>query len=160
MPFTASSLGLFSVGNSVVNGINPKPDETTGGEGAVSGQEVQFDVTFTTPFLLPADHYFFVPQVVVPGDFLWLSAPRPIVAPGSPFTPDLQAWIRNENLAPDWLRIGTDILGPPANGGAAPTFNMAFTLDGTPVPEPSSYILLGSALLALAAAGRKKLRKG
>ncbi len=158
LSFSATSLGLFGVGNSVVNGINPKPNQTTGGEGPVSGQEVLFDVTFTTPFLLPADHYFFVPQVTVPGDFLWLSAPRPIVAPGTPFAPDLQAWIRNENLAPDWLRIGTDIVGSPVTGGPAPTYNLAFTLDGTSVPEPSSYILLGSAILAFAAAGRKKLK--
>ena len=46
------------------------------------------------------------------GDFLYLSAPRPIVAPGTPFrrVADLQAWIRNSSLAPDWLRIGTDII--------------------------------------------------
>ncbi len=55
------------------------------------------------------------------GDFLWLSAPKPIVAPGAPFAPDLQSWIRNDDLAPDWLRIGTDITkqGP---------FNAAFSL--------------------------------
>jgi len=157
MTFTASSLGLFTVGNSVVNGINPEPNQQTGGEGPVSGQEVQFDVTFTTPFLLPADHYFFVPQVVVPGDFLWLSAPKPIAAPGITFTPDLQAWIRNENLAPDWLRIGTDIVGPPVTGGPPPTFNMAFSLTGETVPEPSSYVLFGSALAAVMVLGRKKL---
>jgi hypothetical protein len=97
----------------MLNGINPHPGEFTGGDGSVSGDEVEFDVTFTTPFDLPPDHYFFVPQVeVTNGEFLWLSAPRPIVAPGTPFPPgftDLQSWIRNENLAPDWLRVGTDI---------------------------------------------------
>ena len=47
------------------------------------------------------------------GDFYWLSAPRPIVPPGTPFPAgftDLQEWIRNEDLAPDWLRVGTDIV--------------------------------------------------
>jgi hypothetical protein len=79
----------FSVANSVDNGINPKPNQTTLGEGPVRGQEVQFDVTFTTPFDLPPDHYFFIPQVqLTNGDFLWLSAPKPIV--GTPFLPDLQ----------------------------------------------------------------------
>jgi hypothetical protein len=156
LTFTATSLGAFSVANSVVNGINPKPNQTTDGEGAVSGQEVAFVFDLTTPFMLPAGHYFFVPQVVVPGDFLWLSAPRPIVAPGTPFTPDLQAWIRNESLAPDWLRIGTDIVGPPVTGGPAPTFNMAFTLDGVVTPEPTALpVVLG--VLAIAAWKRSRL---
>ena len=79
--------------------------------------EVQFDVAFTTPLLLPPDHYFFVPQVELTdtaGEFFWLSAPRPIVPPGTPFPlgiTDLQSWTRDEILAPDWLRVGTDIVG-------------------------------------------------
>ncbi len=155
----------FTTLNSVqLGGIHPKPNQTTGGDGAATGEEVQFDVTFSTPFDLPADHYFFIPQVEVSGgDFLWLSAPRPIVAPGTPFpagSTDLQAWTRDQFLDPDWLRIGTDIVGPPATGGPAPTFNMTFSLTGETVPEPSSCILLGSALLAFAAAGRKKLGRG
>ena len=63
------------------------------------------------------------------GDFLYLSAPKPIVPPGTPFTGDLQAWIRNSDLAPDWLRIGTDIIG----GTPAPTFNMTFSLTGATI---------------------------
>lgn len=94
----------------------------------MTGQEVLFNVTFTAPFLLPADHYFFIPQVALPpgANFLWLSAPKPIVPPGTPFLPDLQSWIRNANLDPDWLRIGTDIVG----GNPAPTFNGTFSLAG------------------------------
>src|SRR5262245_37324806 len=57
----------FTANNSVLNGINPKPNQTTMGEGPVTGQEVQFNVTFTTPFSLSADHYFFVPTVAVTG---------------------------------------------------------------------------------------------
>ena len=112
----------FSVANSVVTGINPIPNQFTGGEGPVTGQEVLISVIFDPPISLPADHYFFRPEVELSsGDFLWLSAPKPIVAPGTPFTPDLQSWIRNDDLAPDWLRIGTDIThqGP---------FNAAFSL--------------------------------
>jgi hypothetical protein len=129
----------FTAANSVLNGIHPFPNQTTGGEGPVTGEEVLFDVSFAQPFDLPADHYFFVPQVqLTSGDFLWLSAPKPIVAPGTPFTPDLQSWIRNADLDPDWLRIGTDIVG----GSPAPTYNAAFSLRGTVVPEPSSLSLL------------------
>ncbi len=39
------------------------------------------------------------------------------------FVGDLQSWIRNDNLAPDWLRIGTDIVGTGA-------FNASFSLLG------------------------------
>jgi hypothetical protein len=153
----------FSANNSVQpGGIHAKPGQTTGGNGAVTGEEVQFNVLFTTPFDLPADHYFFVPQVEITkpnGDFFWLSAPRPIVPPGTPFPPgstDLQAWTRDENLAPDWLRIGTDIVGGPS------TFNMAFSVSGNTVntvPEPSSIILLGSGFLALVCVSRKRVRR-
>src|SRR5262249_9702383 len=114
--------GTFIAANSVVNGINPSPNQFTGGEGSVTGQEVQFNVTFASPIDLAADHYFFRPEVLLSnGNFLWLSAPKPIVPPGTAFTPDLQTWIRNTNLKPDWLRIGTDIThqGP---------FNAAFSL--------------------------------
>jgi len=130
--FTASLLnGNFPVVNTVVNGINKKPDNVTHGEGPASGEEVEIAITFTTPIVLPAGHYFFRPEVLVTGgDFLYLSAPRPIVPPGTPFAGDLQAWIRNSNLSPDWLRIGTDIIvGNPA------TFNMTFSLTGNSVPN-------------------------
>ena len=82
-----------------------KPNQTTLGEGPVTGQEVQFAVQFTNPLNLPADHFFFVPQVRLSnGDFFWLSAARPNVI--DPFSPDLQAWVRNGDLDPDWLRSG------------------------------------------------------
>jgi len=141
----------FTTNNSVVaGGIHPKPNQTTGGNGPVTGKEIRFDVTLAKPFSLPSDHYFFVPQVQVSGgEFLWLSAPKPIVAPGTSFIPDLQEWIRDENLAPDWLRVGTDIVG----GNPAHTFNASFSLEGTtaaaPVPEPSAFLLFGAGLASL-----------
>jgi hypothetical protein len=132
----------FTAANSVLNGIFPKPNFHTGGDGAVTGQEVAFNVLFSKPFDLAAGHYFFIPQVELSsGDFFWLSAPRPIVPPGTPFPAgftDLQEWIRNENLAPDWLRVGTDIVG----GSPAPTFNASFSISGSVVPEPGSVIML------------------
>jgi hypothetical protein len=106
----------------------------SGGNGHATGKEVEFDVTFNTPLDLPAGHYFFVPKVGLKAnapagsDFLWLSAPRPITAPGTPFTGDLQSWMRfDPGLAPDWLRIGTDIIG-------GQTFNGSFSLSGLVVP--------------------------
>ncbi|MBV8745938.1 MAG: hypothetical protein JO134_12945, partial [Xanthobacteraceae bacterium] len=118
----------FTAANSVINGIHAMPNQFTGGEGAVTGMEVQFNITFNTPFSLGPDHVFFRPEVDLgsAGDFLWLSAPRPIEPPGTSFanpSADLQTWIRNDGpgaLAPDWSRIGTDIThqGP---------FNAAFS---------------------------------
>jgi hypothetical protein len=143
LTFTTSVLDQsFTAANSVLNGINPSPNQTTNGEGPVTGQEVLFDVTLATPLDLPADHYFLIPQVELSnGEFLWLSAPKPIVSPGTPFLPDLQSWIRNADLDPDWLRVGTDIVGTGA-------FNATFTLSGEVIPAPSALVLavLGAVL--------------
>jgi hypothetical protein len=150
------STSLTALNSVKPGGINPMPGQTTGGDGPVSGQEVQFSINFLSPFDLAADHYFFVPQVQLDtGDFFWLSSVRPIVAPGTPFLPDLQAWTRDDALDPDWLRIGTDIVGP----GTA--FNMAFSLQGvSAVPEPSTWamMLLGFAGLGFMAHRRKQAR--
>jgi hypothetical protein len=131
LDFAASLLNpSFSVLNTVVTGINKMPHQTTLGEGPATGEEIRIDIAFTPPILLPPDHYFFRPEVQVSGgDFLYASAPRPIVAPGTPFMGDLQAWIRNSDLKPDWLRIGTDIIG----GAPAPTFNMTFSVTGATI---------------------------
>jgi hypothetical protein len=125
LTFSASIVNAsFTVSNSVVNGIHKIPNQLTHGEGPVTGEEVTIDVTFSPPISLPPDHYFFRPEVESSsGNFLWLSAPKPIVAPGTPFAADLQSWIRNDNLAPDWLKIGTDIT-------AQGPFNASFSLAG------------------------------
>jgi hypothetical protein len=149
----------FTAKNSVMpGGIHPLPNVFTGGNGPVTGQETQISVSFTTPFDLSADHYFFVPQVQLSnGDFFWLSAPRPIVPPGTPFPPgftDLQSWTRDQFLEPDWLRIGTDITGQVP-------FNAAFDLNGVAVPGPIAgaglpgLIAACGALLMLARRRRK-----
>jgi len=157
LSFTSTLLSAtFSALNSVQpGGIHPKPLQTTLGNGPLTGQEIQLNVTFTTPFDLPADHYFFIPQVSLTNgaQFYWLSASRPISGAGTtPFLPDLQSWTRDANLDPDWLRVGTDIVG----GATPPTFNNAFSLEGTVTPEPGT-IVLGIAGLALI--GLKKCKR-
>jgi len=150
LSFTTKVLNpAFKAQNSVVNGIFAKPNQFTGGEGQVTGTEVQFNITFNTPFVLqPDDHVFFRPEVDLgsAGDFLWLSAPKPISGPGTtPFSPDLQSWIRDDGpgaLAPDWERIGTDV----TNQGP---FNASFSLSGVQIPEPASMALLGAGLAGL-----------
>ena len=106
LSFTVSQLAAsFTASNSVQpGGIHPLPGITTGGNGPVTGQEVEIDATFSDPFSLPADHYFFVPQVELnSGDFLWLSAPRPISRRHRP-----ARW-RSPELDPrcsSWIRTG------------------------------------------------------
>ena len=146
----------FTAANSVLNGIKPLPNQATGGEGAVTGEEVRFDVTFSSAFDLPAGHYFFIPQVEVSGgEFFWLSSPKPITGGTGPFAPDLQSWVRNEDLAPDWLRLGTDITGQGP-------FNASFSLAGdvqAAVPEPASYALMLLGLAAIAGGARSRARR-
>jgi PEP-CTERM motif len=155
LTFTPGTVqSTFTANKSVLNGVSVG----SGGNGPVTGQQVQFNVIFSTPFTLPADHYFFVPQVELStGDFFWLSSVRPIVAPGTPFPPgvtDLQSWMRNENLDPDWLRIGTDIIG-------STTFNAQFTLDGdlSAVPEPATLLLVGTSMVGAGLVARRRRQK-
>ena len=164
LSFSTDDMGPFSVLNSVQpGGINSKPNQTTGGDGLVTGEEVKVNITFTTPFTLAADHYFFVPQVEVadldadhPRNFLWLSAAKPIEAPGTPLPPgftDLQSWTRDEMLDPDWLRVGSDIVG-------AGAFNAAFSLTGNTVPEPSTWAMMLLGFAGLGFAGWRHARQG
>ncbi len=164
LSLTATDLGSFSALNSVQpGGIHKQPNQTTGGDGPLTGEEVEFNVTFTTPFSLPPDHYFFVPQVEITngdGAFFWLSAPRPIVPPGTPFPPgvtDLQSWTRDRTIEPDWLRVGTDIVG----GTIPPTFNAVFSLTGEieAAPEPASLSVLGAALAGMGFLGWRRNRR-
>jgi hypothetical protein len=129
LTFTTTVLNPnFTAANSVFNNINPAPNQFTGGQGPMTGAEVQFNIHFSTPFSLAAgDHVFFRPEVDFgnAADFLWLSAAK---LPA----PDLQSWTRDDGpgaLAPDWSRIGTDIThqGP---------FDAAFSITGTTGATP------------------------
>jgi hypothetical protein len=158
LTFTATERAGFTAANSVQpGGIHPLPGppaQKTGGNGPITGDEVQFNVTFSTPFVLSAGHYFFVPQVEVTNladDFFWLSAARPIMGGTGPFVGDLQEWTRDAALDPDWLRVGTDIVG-------AGTFNAVFSLTGSAVPEPSTWAMMALGFGLLGLLGYRKTR--
>jgi hypothetical protein len=131
LTFTPAVLAdTFTAATSIVDGIHKLPGQTTGGEGAVTGKEVSITLTFHPPIALPADQYFFRPEVrLSSGNFLWLSAPKPIVDPGTPFVSDKQTWMRNDatpdvgGIFPNWLRVAKDIIGVGA-------FNASFSLAG------------------------------
>jgi PEP-CTERM motif len=151
LTFSATERAGFTAANSVKpGGIHPMPGQTTNGNGPITGDEVQFNVTFMTPFVLSVGHYFFVPQVEVTNladDFFWLSATKTIPAPA-----DLQSWTRDAGLDPDWLRVGTDIVGAVGDPATITQFNAAFSLSGSVVPEPSTWamMLMGFAGLGFA----------
>lgn len=155
LTLAATLMGPLTVANTVDQGINPLPNFHTGGEGPATGTWVRVAFSLPTTIQLPPDHYFFVPQLLLndpTAHALWLSAPKPIVGGTGPFTPDLQVWMRNASLDPDWLRVGSDIIGTrPANG--------SFTLTGTAVPEPSTVILFGIVALVTASAGRRRIAR-
>ncbi len=148
-----SAASILSPQFTALNSVQPGGIQVhSGGDGSVTGQEVQFTVSFD-PLTLPKDHYFFIPQVeTTSGDFLWLSAPKPITEGTGPFNPDLQSWTRDANLDPDWLRVGTDIV----DGEVPPTFNASFSLIGQVIPEPGTGVLLTLGLGMLA--GRRTRR--
>jgi hypothetical protein len=77
----------FTANKSVLNGISVG----SGGNGAVTGQQVQFKVLFSTPFTLPADHYFFVPHVELSSG-IWTFVGPPHRAAGTPFPAGLQTY--------------------------------------------------------------------
>ena len=153
LTFTSNQI---ATGFTALNSVQPGGIHlATNGNGPLTGTETQINVTLTKPIVLPAGHYFFIPQVLLTNgaQFYWLSASRPISGAGTtPINPDLQAWTRDAALDPDWLRVGTDIVG----GTTPPTFNAAFSLDATILPEPGSVMMLLGGLGALCAARWKR----
>lgn len=82
---------------------------------------------FSHALLLPSDHYFFMPQVTLTDDA----------------------------LDPDWLRVGSDIVG----GSTPTTFNQAFSLEGTAaLPQPESWTMLLAGLAGVSAFARRMRR--
>src|SRR5437667_8941460 len=59
-----------------MNRINNKREQSILGEEGKTREDVEIIISFTTPIIVPAGHYFFRPEVLVTGgDFLYLSAP-------------------------------------------------------------------------------------
>ena len=138
LTFATTALGTFSSNNSVQpGGIHPVPGDSTGGDGSITGEEVQFNITFTVPIDLPADHYFsslksrssnragISSGCLPPGrsgrrEPLSLRALRTCRAGREP--------ISRSRLVACWQ----DIVG----GSPGPTFNAVFSLTGRPSPSP------------------------
>ena len=59
-------------------------------------------------------------------------------------------------LDPDWLRVGTDIVG---RRPGRPAFNAAFSLSGAAVPEPSTWAMMLLGFAGLGFAGYRRARK-
>ena len=81
----------------------------------VTGEEAEFEVTFTTPFDLSGDHYFFVPQVEVT-TLAVTSSGFPHLSPSSRRVRRFQQvglickpGPATSSLIPDWLRVGRHI---------------------------------------------------
>ena len=70
----------------------------------------------------------------------------------------LESWTRDQFLDPDWLRIGTDIVGQG-------TFNAAFVLNGVTVPGPAAgaglpALVVACGCLVVLARHRRKINTG
>ena len=97
--FTITDMGAFNALNTVEpGGIDPKPGQTTGGDGKITGEEVQFDVDLQHPLRSFCWSLFL--RASGRGQrrrrqFLWLSASRPINGGTGAFVGDLQEWTRD-----------------------------------------------------------------
>jgi hypothetical protein len=107
-----------------------KPLNVTHGEEQATGDEVEISITFTSDRSSRGSALSSYLESLWPAAilYLWLD---PSCRPAYTIAGDLQAWIRSSDLAPDWLRIGTDIVADPAT----PTFNMTFSLTGAAIPN-------------------------
>jgi hypothetical protein len=119
-----------------------------------STTETDITVTPTTPFvLLPGKTYWLGITSTVPnGGYLIWSAARPGVAPTG-----IASQVVNNQYGPGTYLFGTDY--PGTNGGTG-SENLTYRVEGHAVPEPSAVVLLGTGLVALAIAGRRKPRVG
>ena len=105
----------------------------------MTGQETLISVNFSTPFDLPAGHYFFVPQVELHSRrrlFLALGSEADC-ATGNAFSYRLHRSSELDTRCKCWTPTGCGSaptsLAPLRNGS---TFNAAFSLNGVSVPAP------------------------
>ena len=119
----------FTVANSVIDGINKKPNQTTLGEGARTGQEVEIKINFIKPIILPAGHYFFRPEVLVTGVTFCTCRRRDRPRPS--FRGRLASL---DSQFATGARLVANRHGH-HRGATPPTFNMTFALAGETIPE-------------------------
>ena len=137
----------------------PLPTFNTGGNGPVTGEEVQFSVTFTTPFLLPADHYFFVPQVqLIRRRFLVAVGAEADRSAGDAVPARLHRPAKLDPRRSPRSRLAARRHGH-RRRNPAPTFNAAFSLTGAVVPEPSTWAMMLLGFAGLGFAGYRQARK-
>ena len=94
----------FTVANSIVNGINPVPLQTTNGEGPVRGQEAL--IPLRSSFSLPPDYYFVVSASPADQRYVPLAVRSGTGALHGGF-PGLDS---QRQSGSNWLRAGTDIV--------------------------------------------------
>ena len=101
-----------------------------------------------------------MPQVQLDdGDFLWLSAPKPIVAARDAIPVglhDLQSWTRDDSERSTPTGCASARTSTRRQGA---DFNAAFSLTGAVVPEPSTWAMMLLGFAGLGFAGYRHARK-
>ena len=140
-------------------GIYPEPESDTGGNGAVTGEEVRFDRELHRRLAPPRQPLFLrASGRAGQRQFLLAVGAEADRLAGTPFPPgftDLQSWTRDDSAR---SRLAAHRHGHRGRR-PAPTFNAAFSLAGSAVPEPSTWAMMLLGFAGLGFAGYRRARK-